>query len=154
MLSLGRHPLPEYIDSITSLNDRQIQESRVAQDFLDRVALAASARDAGQISNCGSSLDFVRWFRQMDFDTRQDLIDRVEYFHSDRPIEAEKEAGELFDSERLSLLKLVAAMALKGYKFDPNAQRNQATADIQHDAELLGLTLDQKTILKLSLIHI
>ena len=33
MLSLGRHPLPEYIDSITSLNDRQIQESRVAQDF-------------------------------------------------------------------------------------------------------------------------
>jgi hypothetical protein len=50
--------------------------------------------------------------------------------------------------ERETLFKLIAAMAVKGYMFDPGASRNPATADIQSDLDQLGISLDQKTILK------
>jgi len=52
------------------------------------------------------------------------------------------------DQEVETLLKMIAVMAVKGYAFDPDSMRNQATADIQSDLDLLGIPLDQKTILK------
>jgi hypothetical protein len=52
------------------------------------------------------------------------------------------------DQETATLYKLIAAMAIKGYMFVPDAKRNQATADIQSDLDQLGISLDQKTILK------
>ena len=51
-------------------------------------------------------------------------------------------------AKKNSLLTLVAGMAIKGYRFDPNANRNEATSDIQSDLDELGIGLDQKTILK------
>lgn len=54
----------------------------------------------------------------------------------------------LAPQERDTLLKLVAAMAVRGYAFDPAKSRNSATSDIKTDLELLGLPLDEKTILK------
>ena len=54
----------------------------------------------------------------------------------------------LEDVEKKSLLKLVAAMSIKGYRYSPNSQRNVATADIESDLLALGLSLDRKTILK------
>ena len=46
-----------------------------------------------------------------------------------------------------SLLKLVAAMAYRGYKFDPQKPRNTATSEIMNDLDELGLPLDRKTVL-------
>ena len=50
--------------------------------------------------------------------------------------------------ERESMLKLLAAMAIKGYGFDPRLPRNSATKDIRTDLETLGLPMDDGTILK------
>lgn len=56
--------------------------------------------------------------------------------------------SKLSDQETETLYKLIAGMAIKGYVFEPNSKRNQATADIQSDLDQLGISLDQKTILK------
>lgn len=56
--------------------------------------------------------------------------------------------GSIGIIEKTTLLKLVAAMAVMGYAFKPDAARNDATKDIQSDLDKLGLGLDSKTILK------
>ena len=47
-----------------------------------------------------------------------------------------------------SLLKLVATMAVQGYRYDPRASRNEAIAEIETDSQLLGLSLTDDTIRK------
>jgi hypothetical protein len=48
--------------------------------------------------------------------------------------------------ERHSLLKLAIGMAIRGYKFNPHAQRNEATAEIAKDLQELGIPLDADTV--------
>jgi hypothetical protein len=60
----------------------------------------------------------------------------------------EQSLNRASDQETETLLKLIAAMAIKGYMFKLEAKRNPATADIQSDLDQLGISLDQKTILK------
>ncbi len=50
--------------------------------------------------------------------------------------------------ERQSLMRLVAAMAVRGYSFDPNSDRNKAVTDICSDLDFLGIPLDRTTVLK------
>jgi len=54
----------------------------------------------------------------------------------------------LLTRERESLLKLVIGMAKAGYRYDPNAPRNDAIGDISRDLESNGVPLDQDTIRK------
>jgi hypothetical protein len=58
---------------------------------------------------------------------------------------AEKPLGS---RERDSLLKLVIGMAVAGYKFDPDAAKNQATAEIASDLERLGMSMHSDTVRK------
>lgn len=69
----------------------------------------------------------------------------VDAINEPNPVQS---SNGLTAQETETLLKLIAAMAVKGYAFSPNAKRNQATADIQSDLDQLGISLDQKTILK------
>ncbi|MEN8949721.1 hypothetical protein [Planktotalea arctica] len=55
---------------------------------------------------------------------------------------------DMVDVERVSLLKLVAGMAIEQYAYDPGAQRNEAIKNISDDLDRLGLSLDRKTIRK------
>lgn len=66
----------------------------------------------------------------------------------DRANPKEVSDTKLTERERETLLKLVAAMAVKGYRFDPEAKRNDATSDILNDLDQLGISLDKKTVLK------
>jgi hypothetical protein len=50
--------------------------------------------------------------------------------------------------ERETLLKLIAAMACEQYNYDPSKERSEATSRILEDIELVGLTMDAKTIRK------
>ena len=54
----------------------------------------------------------------------------------------------LATKERASLFKLVIGMAVNGYKYDPAAQRNNATKEICDDLEKLGIALDEDTVRK------
>jgi len=45
-----------------------------------------------------------------------------------------------------SLLKMVLVMAIKGYEYRIGERRQSAAVDVMKDAELLGMTLDDRTI--------
>ncbi|TRL35043.1 hypothetical protein [Rhizobium straminoryzae] len=50
--------------------------------------------------------------------------------------------------ERESMLKLILAMAMKKYQFDPTKLRNSATANIAGSVAQIGLKLDEDTVRK------
>lgn len=52
----------------------------------------------------------------------------------------------LLTKERETALKLIITMAKEKYGYDPRATRNEATAEIVDDLELLGLSLDPDTV--------
>lgn len=58
------------------------------------------------------------------------------------------EVPALTVDEKKSLLKLIAAMSIEGYRFNPNASKNPAVSDICSDLAKIGPSLDRKTILK------
>lgn len=47
-----------------------------------------------------------------------------------------------------SVAKLLVGMAVNGYGYNPSQVRNEAITDILNDLDLLGLSLDRKTVLK------
>ena len=70
--------------------------------------------------------------------------------HESSPVQPQTAPASetLGHKERTSLLKLVIGMAVQGYKFDPDKERNAATREIADDLSLLGIPLDRGTILK------
>jgi reverse gyrase len=57
-------------------------------------------------------------------------------------------SSPLSKKERDSLLELVIGMAIGGYRYDPTASKNTATADIVKDLADLGISIDAGTVLK------
>ena len=47
-----------------------------------------------------------------------------------------------------SLLKMVIAMAMEGYRYDPLSLRSQIPSEIVNDVEKLGLSIDADTVRK------
>ncbi|HEV7928814.1 MAG TPA: hypothetical protein VGP12_01640 [Nitrosospira sp.] len=69
--------------------------------------------------------------------------------HLLRPTESNSALDEsLKDSERNSLLKLVIAMAIGGYRYDPVAPQNNTVSEITKDLEELGISLSDDTVRK------
>jgi hypothetical protein len=63
--------------------------------------------------------------------------------------EAEKRASRALGiRERESMMAIIAAMAIRGYSYDPAAKKNTATKDIADDIALIGLSLDVDTVRK------
>lgn len=97
----------------------------------------------------GEKLEIIGWFRRLKFSFPKGLEKAV----SEIEFAAIKEATQLTSShsyqiEKQTLLKLIGGMAVRGYGYDPLAKRTSVTAEIQTDLDLLGISLDQKTILK------
>ena len=63
--------------------------------------------------------------------------------------ERQAEVKPMTSQERNSLLKLVAAMACEQYQYDPQAERSETASRVQEDIELIGQSMDAKTIRKL-----
>ncbi|WP_299777012.1 hypothetical protein [uncultured Roseobacter sp.] len=59
-----------------------------------------------------------------------------------------KNDGKLDGRERASLVKLIAAMAIDAYGFDPKEKRSDIPNEIEGIADRLGLNLTSKTIRK------
>jgi hypothetical protein len=97
-----------------------------------------------------------RWIDNLDIQVHPQFYEGLEARIAQKQVEVagnnsttpEQSLNTVSDQETATLYKLIAAMAIKGYMFVPDAKRNQATADIQSDLDQLGISLDQKTILK------
>jgi hypothetical protein len=66
---------------------------------------------------------------------------------ADRPT-GSKDEKSLPTKERVSLLKLVIGMAIKGYRYDPSAAKSTVPGEIASDLAELGLTIDVGTVRK------
>ena len=54
----------------------------------------------------------------------------------------------LSDRERISLLKMVIGMAVKGYGYNPQSSRSTTAKEIASDLQLLGVSVDEDTVRK------
>lgn len=97
-------------------------------------------------------LEFAKWAAEFQLDVPDDLHRAVmQITGQSYPIPAWKAASpvpakELEGRERESLLRLTIGMAIKGYSYDPSAQRSDIPNLIRSDLHLLGLDLHPETI--------
>lgn len=100
------------------------------------------------------TLEICNWFEKVELEVPPDLLESVGKFYGKKfkiknaPNVEAGLAKELSSRERASLLKLVITMALKGYGFDPTANKSSVPAEILSDANLIGLSMDISTIRK------
>lgn len=152
----GREPSAMLIEYLDKMSSYAREKSEFANAYFLTLEVMQTAIDVGEISTPGRPLEYIQWYDKTKTEFDEELRLNVLEIHDPKAFKALKgdqvsssrEKYDLLNSERNSLLTLIAAMAIEGYKYDPKAKRNEATSDIQSDAELLGLPLDQKTILK------
>jgi hypothetical protein len=127
------------------------------QFLLKRYEIFARKFPMGFEGHIRVSFQFLKdWFDEIDMSIHpsfREVLDRrchspilQEAVQSD--VADRQPAKDLSSLERQTALKLIAAMACQGYKFDPTLSRNNATTDIQNDVAEIGHSLDAKTILK------
>jgi hypothetical protein len=148
-----REPKPRVIDYLDQMSQHERDESPFASAYFETLEPMESAIAVGEISSPGRPLEYLTWYEHIKSYVDEELRLAILEIHDPANTDLTKddpstERLDLSDLEQRSLLKLVATMAVKGYSFDPNAARNDSTSEIQSDADLLGLELDQKTILK------
>lgn len=81
------------------------------------------------------------------------LNDEIKKYEIDNPhlcgrVEITATEKSLGNRERETLLKLVIGLAIKGYGYDPSAQKNTATKEITDDLADLEIFLDTDTVRK------
>ncbi len=154
VLILGyREPSEAVVVELENLRAHQIEDSPFATAFHTVKETMQSAIDVGEISSPGRPLEYLRWFDKVKYEVPDELRHAILEIHAPEELARLKNIPDekeivLSPSEKNSLLKLVATMGLKGYGFDPDATRSNTAVEIQSDANLIGLSLDQKTILK------
>lgn len=97
--------------------------------------------------------EFRTDFRHIEQDpttTKIDLKKKRDSLYEDASAEptAAREAKPLGTRERNTLQKIIIAMAIKGYSYNPKALRSDVVSEITKDIESLGLSMDQDTVRK------
>lgn len=158
MLSLGFSLKPELASRLEPLLHYAAFNKRyypIITSYSERLELMSSTNAFLEKAN---PLELIGWMKRLEFIIPKNLERNVQHFqlpnneHKTEKIETQNvstdEPKPFLQSERTTALKLIAAMAIGGYKFKPQSIRNEATADILTDLNLLGFKMDPKTILK------
>lgn len=149
IISLGLKPTNKLLELADVLDSNGFMACKLLTEYSERLELLFAARRSGRLSEDSTPPEILAWLEKQEFSMPEGLVDATRRFQCDElEIPTPSSEGSLSGRERETLLRIVAAMAVKGYRFDPEAARNPATKDIQDDLELLGIGLDQKTILK------
>ncbi|CAM3721117.1 hypothetical protein [Bordetella tumulicola] len=82
--------------------------------------------------------DIKKWLKEIDWK-------EARYFASSARKLQESPIGT---RERETMLKLIIGMAIKGYDYDPNAKKNEATGQIAASLQGIGLPVSDETIRK------
>lgn len=113
--------------------------------------------------------ELVEWNKRMDIKLPEAFVESVNKYHNvpdikmayeELKIENKRQSEKLAKREETidqlkikevtlnNLRKLVIAMAVRGYRYNPKASKNKSTKDISDDLSSVGLPLDEKTILR------
>lgn len=147
-LSMGMSPSLDMLNHINNLFSKEYIGAHF-EELRNRLLILNSAIGAGKVSGQHKPEEYVKYLSNLDFEFPESFVEKVIKYQSDGDFpRALMPSMQFREIEKKSLLKLIAAMSIKGYGFNPNKSRNLATSDIESDLDLLGLHLDQKTILK------
>lgn len=97
--------------------------------------------------------DVLEWIGKVNLEVHPKFVELVEGRAGQSKEASEGDAAsrattEMDGRERASMSKLIAAMAIDAYGFDPSAKRSDIPTEIQGIADRLGLELTTKTIRK------
>jgi hypothetical protein len=134
----------EYDDALRVGGKKLSERMEIAQSHLSHDLRSTESNVARSESSDVSLASFAVWALTMGWEIPAQLAQMANM--ADEKSKRNAPNDTLSTKERHSLLKLVIGMAIVGYKFDPKAQRNQATADIASDLERLGIPLDPDTV--------
>ena len=137
LLLLGREPSQEIVDVLEKMPDFRVRESGFASGYFDILGIMKTAIEVGEISSPGRPLEYLKWFSKVRFDAPADLVELVRQIHDPDGAPAST-IVDLKPNERESLLKLVAGMAIKRYRYDRFAQRSD-----QENSNRLGHARDR-----------
>ena len=146
------------------VNWESVRDYADVSPFVRRYAkirdLALRAQGSGQLPQRIEPLRLLDWAKRKGINSPVDLQERVtaasRAHHSEVSVSALQstkqkalpEEKALLTRERDTLLKLVIGMAVKKYKYDPEANRGPAIPEIVDDLNSVGITLDPKTVRK------
>jgi hypothetical protein len=112
---------------------------RKQADFKEHIA-AADAHITEQHTRIAESHEAIAKL----VEERDQLHERL--VHIEKTQTAAAKEKPLLTKERETVLKMIITMAKEKYGYDPQATRNEATAEIVSDLELLGFSLDADTV--------
>jgi hypothetical protein len=152
-LSIGYEPCGDLLDGAHGM---PVQHDVLAY-YYKRKALIEDNFDWGSDAERrkNSVPDVVRWFHLVELDVPQQLLAGVDKYHAlgsekrsklARTIAAD--AKPLDPRERSTMLKMIIAMAMQGYRYDPTAERSTIPSEIESDMNLLGIGINLETIRK------
>jgi hypothetical protein len=152
-LSIGYEPCGDLLERA----DGMPVQSDVLAYYLKRHALIEDNFDWGSekapLKNRVG--DVVRWFHHSELDVPPSLLAATDKYHAlglgkktkpgrfstadDKPLDPR---------ERSTMLKLIITMAMKGYGYDPRAERSPTPTDIESDMNEFGIRINLETIRK------
>lgn len=116
-----------------------------------RYEFALRANKQRQLRNNPTPRDFLDWATTVGFAFSKawdEAVPKSAKEADDQARAPKSKDGNLGTRERDTLLKLVIGMAIAGYKYDPQADRNPSTKEISDDLHSLGIGLDPDTVRK------
>lgn len=99
--------------------------------------------------------DIVRWFDRVELNVPEQLLAAADKYHAlgigkkSRLSRSAIADDKLLDPrERSTMLKMIIALAIQGYGYDPSAKRSAVPSEIESDMNLLGVGINLETIRK------
>ena len=152
-LSIGFEPCG---DLLAGADGMPVQNDVLAY-YEKRKALIEDNFDWGSVAlpRRNSVQDVVRWFDKVELDVPEQLLAAADKYHvlgigKKSKLGRSNAADEkpLDPRERSTMLKMIIAMAMKGYRYEPKAERSTIPSEIESDMNLLGVGINLETIRK------
>lgn len=129
-------------------------------EYRHREELLRRAVEVGEIQNPTKPSDFVRWARDRTLDIAKELVERFDQELAQSAPATLDDVDEqappprvswgqekpLSTREKDTLLKMIIAMAVDQYGYNPSSTRSDVSARIREDLSELNLSLDEDTI--------
>lgn len=152
-LSIGFEPCGDLLAG----SDGMPVQNDVLAFYLKRRALIEDNFDWGNLAEPrrNSVPDVVRWYDQVELDVPEQLLAAADKYHA-LGIGKKSKLGRadaaddkpLDPRERSTMLKMIITLAVRGYGYEPDAERSKTPTEIESDMHLLGVGVHLETIRK------
>ncbi|WP_435671603.1 hypothetical protein [Marivita sp.] len=156
-LSVGLEPKEKFIESIKPFNMRGATQKldQVAQYMSRHREIIRRKLDPHGFNKKPDLLLLREWIEGNGLEVHQDFLKMLPSPPPEKQTEpatkailAHQDKTRMDGRERVTMTKLIAAMAIDGYGFNPKAKRSEIPKEIEDIADQLGLSVSRETIRK------